>query len=98
MPGQGLEIVYLKDWADAFFIHVQGSGRVRLEDGSTMRLTYDAKSGLPYTGIGGLLVERGVISHGRHVDAGDPRLDGRTSARGARTHVGEPVLHLLPRS
>lgn len=63
LAGQGLELVYLKDWADAFFIHVQGSGRVRLEDGSVMRLTYDAKSGLPYTGIGGLLVERGELSH-----------------------------------
>jgi membrane-bound lytic murein transglycosylase A len=62
LAGQGLELVYLKDWADAFFIHVQGSGRVRLEDGSTMRLTYDAKSGLPYTGIGSLLVEQGAIA------------------------------------
>jgi membrane-bound lytic murein transglycosylase A len=61
LAGRGLEIAYVKDWADAFFIHVQGSGRVRLEDGSTMRLTYDARSGLPYTGIGGLLVERGVF-------------------------------------
>jgi membrane-bound lytic murein transglycosylase A len=59
---QGLEIVHLKDWADAFFIHVQGSGRIRLEDGSTMRLTYDAKSGLPYTGIGSLLVEQGALT------------------------------------
>jgi membrane-bound lytic murein transglycosylase A len=61
LAGQGLELVYLKDWADAFFIHIQGSGRVRLEDGSTMRLTYDGKSGLPYTGIGSLLVELGAI-------------------------------------
>jgi membrane-bound lytic murein transglycosylase A len=59
---RGLELVWLEDWADAFFIHVQGSGRVRLADGSLMRLAYAAKSGLPYTGIGGLLVERGVLS------------------------------------
>ncbi|MCA3572743.1 MAG: MltA domain-containing protein [Aestuariivirga sp.] len=62
LAGQGLELVYLADWADAFFIHVQGSGRVRLTDGGTMRLTYEAKSGLPYTGIGGLLVDRGILS------------------------------------
>jgi membrane-bound lytic murein transglycosylase A len=62
LDGQDLELVYLRDWADAFFIHVQGSGRVRLEDGSTMRLTYDAKSGLPYTSIGSLLVERGAFT------------------------------------
>jgi membrane-bound lytic murein transglycosylase A len=62
LAGQGLEVVYLGDWADAFFLHIQGSGRVRLEDGSTLRLTYDGKSGLPYTAIGGLLVQRGAFS------------------------------------
>lgn len=62
LEGRGLELVWLKDWADAFFIHIQGSGRVRLVDGGTMRLTYEAKSGLPYTGIGALLVERGVLN------------------------------------
>ena len=62
LRGKGLEIVWLKDWADAFFMHVQGSGRVRLPDGSVIRLAYSAKSGLPYTGIGGLLVERGAFT------------------------------------
>lgn len=61
LAGQGLEIVWLTDWADAFFMQVQGSGRVRLEDGSVVRLTYDGKSGLPYTSIGALLIEGGVI-------------------------------------
>jgi membrane-bound lytic murein transglycosylase A len=59
---QKLEIVWLKSWADAFFIHVQGSGRVRLPDGSAIRLAYAAKTGLPYTGIGGVLVKRGVLT------------------------------------
>lgn len=62
LAGKGLEIVWLKDWADAFFIHVQGSGRVRLAEGGTLRLSYAAKSGLPYTAIGGVLVARGVSS------------------------------------
>jgi membrane-bound lytic murein transglycosylase A len=62
LTGRGLEIVWLKDWADAFFIHIQGSGRVRLSDGSLIRLAYAAKSGQPYTGIGRLLVERGVLT------------------------------------
>lgn len=61
LAGQGLEIVWLRDWADAFFIHIQGSGRVRLAEGGTLRLSYSAKSGLPYTGIGGLLVARGEL-------------------------------------
>ncbi len=63
LAGQGLEIAYLRDWADAYFIHVQGSGRVRLEDGSKIRLTFDAKSGRPYASIGSLLVERGAFAH-----------------------------------
>ena len=62
LRGQGLEIVWLRDWADAFFIQVQGSGRVRLAEGGVLRLSYAAKSGHPYTGIGGLLVQRGILS------------------------------------
>jgi membrane-bound lytic murein transglycosylase A len=62
LDGQGLEIVWLGNWADAFFMQIQGSGRVRLAEGGTMRLSYAAKSGHPYTGIGGLLVQRGLVS------------------------------------
>jgi membrane-bound lytic murein transglycosylase A len=62
LKGQGLELVWLKDWADAFFMQVQGSGRVRLPDGRVIRLGYAAKSGLPYTAIGGILVERGILT------------------------------------
>jgi peptidoglycan lytic transglycosylase A len=61
LAGRALEIAWLKSWADAFFLHVQGSGRVKLADGGTLRLAYAAKSGLPYTAIGGILVERGEI-------------------------------------
>jgi membrane-bound lytic murein transglycosylase A len=61
LAGRGLEIAWLRSWADAFFIHVQGSGRVKLADGGTLRLAYAAKSGLPYTAIGGVLLERGEI-------------------------------------
>lgn len=62
LKGRGLEILWLKDWADAFFIQVQGSGRVRLPDGRMIRLGYAGKTGQPYTGIGGVLVERGILS------------------------------------
>jgi membrane-bound lytic murein transglycosylase A len=59
---KGLELVWLKSWADAFFIHVQGSGRVSLPDGNFMRLAYAGKSGRAYTGIGGVLVEKGLLA------------------------------------
>jgi membrane-bound lytic murein transglycosylase A len=62
LKSQGLELVWLKSWVDAFFIHVQGSGRIRFADGSFMRLAYAGKSGQPYAGIGGLLVERGILT------------------------------------
>lgn len=62
LAGRGLEIVWLRSWVDAFFIHVQGSGRVRLADGGTKRLAYAGKSGRPYTSIGGVLVEQGHLT------------------------------------
>lgn len=62
LDGQGLEIVWLRDWADAYFIHIQGSARIRLVEGGVLRLSYAAKSGHPYTGIGALLVERGTLA------------------------------------
>jgi membrane-bound lytic murein transglycosylase A len=61
LAGRDLELVWLTDWADAFFLQIQGSGRVRLEDGSLMRVAFAAKTGLPYTAVGGILANRGDI-------------------------------------
>jgi membrane-bound lytic murein transglycosylase A len=60
LRNQGLEICWLKDWTDAFFMHIQGSGRVHLAEGGEIRLAYAGKTGQPYTGIGGVLLERGI--------------------------------------
>lgn len=57
-----LAIGWAADPADVFFAHVQGSARLRFGDGTAKRITYAAKSGHPFTGIGRLLVERGEIS------------------------------------
>jgi membrane-bound lytic murein transglycosylase A len=62
LTGRGLEILYLSDWADAFYMHVQGSGRVALEEGGYVRLSYAAKNGHSYTAIGKHLIERGAIT------------------------------------
>jgi membrane-bound lytic murein transglycosylase A len=59
LQGRGLELLYLADAVELFFMQVQGSGRVRLADGSTLRLGFAGKNGHPYTSIGKLLVERG---------------------------------------
>ena len=61
LSGRGLEIVWLRDAADAFFMQIQGSGRIRLEDGAVLRLGFAGKSGHPYTSIGAILAERGLI-------------------------------------
>lgn len=54
-------LVWVRDGIEAFMIHVQGSARVVLDDGSEVRLTYAGRNGLPYTSIGRLLVERGAV-------------------------------------
>ena len=55
-------LVYVDDPVDAFFLQVQGSGRVKLGDATTIRVGYDGQNGYPYTAIGRLLVERGAIA------------------------------------
>jgi membrane-bound lytic murein transglycosylase A len=59
LSGRGLELLYLDDPVELFLMQVQGSGRVRLTDGSVIRLGYAAKNGHPYTSIGKRLVEMG---------------------------------------
>lgn len=46
---------------DAFFVHIQGSTRVRLPDGKVIRIAYAGRNGRPFTAIGRKLVERGVM-------------------------------------
>lgn len=55
-------LLYVDDPVDAFFLHIQGSGRVRLTDGRVMRLGYAAQNGHVYTAIGRTLVERGALT------------------------------------
>ena len=61
LGGRARPIVYLGEPAEAFIIHVQGSARIRLTDGSVMRVAYAGRNGRPYTSIGRLLVQRGEM-------------------------------------
>ena len=61
IAGRGLEICWLKNQTDLLFTQIQGSARVRLEDGSTIRINYDAHNGYPYTAVGRILIDRGII-------------------------------------
>ncbi len=62
LEGQGLDLLYLDDPIELFYMQVQGSGLVHLDGGSCVRLTYAGKNGHPYTSIGKLLAERGEMS------------------------------------
>jgi membrane-bound lytic murein transglycosylase A len=62
LAGHGLALFWVDDPIDAFFLQIQGSGRVRLEDGREIRLGYDGQNGLPYVPVGRLLIERGQIA------------------------------------
>ncbi|WP_245410866.1 murein transglycosylase A [Microvirga flavescens] len=55
-------VVFLREPGEAFIIHVQGSARIRLDDGSVMRVAYAGRNGRPYTSIGRLLVQRGEMT------------------------------------
>src|SRR5690606_15594310 len=59
LEGKGLEIAWVDDATAAFFLHIQGSGRVKLEDGSEIRVGYDGQNGHVYHAIGRELIARG---------------------------------------
>ncbi len=58
----GNELVYLNDPVDVFILHVQGSGKIQLTDGSVRSIHYAASNGLEYFSIGKLLVDQGKLS------------------------------------
>jgi membrane-bound lytic murein transglycosylase A len=61
IEGRGLEIAYLKNQTDLLFAQIQGSARIELADGSVVRINYDAHNGYPYTPVGRILIDRGII-------------------------------------
>jgi peptidoglycan lytic transglycosylase A len=60
-PIRGREIVWVDDAIELFFLQIQGSGRIALEGGETLRIGYADQNGHPYRSIGRLLVERGEM-------------------------------------
>jgi len=61
LQGQGLELVWLAEPVAGFFLEIQGSGVVKLPDGSRMRIGYAGKNGRPYRAIGRDLIASGAI-------------------------------------
>ncbi|NGM46921.1 murein transglycosylase A [Rhodobacter sp. SGA-6-6] len=62
LAGRGLEIAWLDDPIDVYFLQIQGSGRIRMTDGRVIRVGYGGKNGQPYRSIGQELVRRGVYT------------------------------------
>lgn len=58
----GREILWVDDAVDLFFLQIQGSGRVALDGGEVVRLSYAEQNGYPYRSVGRLLVERGELT------------------------------------
>ncbi len=62
LANRDLEIVWVDSAVDAFFLHIQGSGYVELDDGSALRVGYAAQNGHPYYAIGRTLIENGSVA------------------------------------
>lgn len=63
ISGKNLEMVWVDDRIDLFFLHIQGSGVVRLDTGDLLRVNYADSNGHPYRAIGQLLMDRGVMTY-----------------------------------
>jgi membrane-bound lytic murein transglycosylase A len=61
LDGQHLEICWLRSAADALSIQIEGSARVRLEDGTMLRISYDAHNGYPFVPVGRVLIEGHLV-------------------------------------
>ncbi|MHA6346061.1 murein transglycosylase A [Roseivivax sp. CAU 1761] len=61
MVGRGLEIAWVSDPVELFFLQIQGSGRIRYPDGQVVRVGYAGKNGHEYRSIGQELVRRGTF-------------------------------------
>jgi membrane-bound lytic murein transglycosylase A len=61
LDGKHLEICWIKNQSDALTIQIQGSARVRLEDGAMLRINYDGHNGYPFVPLSRILIERNII-------------------------------------
>ena len=90
LRGKGLEIAWLEDPVEAFFLQIQGSGRIKLTNGKTIRVGYAAANGHPYRSVG-----QEMVAHGTHTE-------DQVSAQVIRAYVrnnpriGKELLNINP--
>ena len=87
---KGLEIIWLDDPIEAFFLQVQGSGKVALDNGQVLRLGYANQNGHPYKSIGRWLVEQGELT------LGQASMQGIKGWVAANPHRRQELLHQNP--
>jgi membrane-bound lytic murein transglycosylase A len=90
LQGRGLELAWLSDPVEKFFLQVQGSGRIRFPDGRGIRVGYGGKNGHPYRSVGQELVRRGLFQP-HQVSAGAIR-----RWVGQNPDAGRQLLHANP--
>ena len=90
LRGRGLELAWLEDPVEVFFLHIQGSGRIQMTDGTVIRVGYAGRNGFAYVSVGKELVARGTLTA------------DQVSAQGIRAFVqnnpaaGADLLNLNP--
>ena len=80
LANQGLELAWVQDPVELFFLEIQGSGRLHLPDNSYMWIGYDTQNGYSYTGIGKLMRDRGLIG---------PNTTYATSMQGIKAYLAD---------
>lgn len=61
LAGKGLEILWVNDPVQLFFLHVQGSGRIKMDDGSVVQVGYNGRNGYPYSSVGRYMLDKGYL-------------------------------------
>lgn len=90
LAGRGLEIAWLDDPVDVYFLQVQGSGRLRLPDGQVLRVGYGGKNGHSYRSLGQALIDQGALAAS---EASAPVIQEWVRANGA---AGQAALGYNP--
>ncbi|MCZ8152193.1 MAG: MltA domain-containing protein [Rhodobacteraceae bacterium] len=88
LRGRGLELAWLDDPVDVYFLQVQGSGRIRMPDGRVVRVGYAGRNGHAYRSVGQELVRRGTHSM--------DQVSAQEIASYVRNQAGSELLNINP--
>lgn len=70
LENKGLELLYVDDKVELFFMHIQGSGRVKLSNGTELRIAYAGRNNQPFTGVSNYMVDQGYLDRANMNAAG----------------------------